>query len=56
MKFLDDIVYFAGGLVDDSTWRTSDWYIIDGAYGDSGDPKKRTRISNVFYIDYKWSF
>jgi len=27
----------------------------DGAYGDSDNPKKRTRISNVFYIDLRWS-
>ena len=28
----------------------------DGAYGDSENPKKRTRVSNVFYIDLRWSF
>ena len=28
----------------------------DAAYGDSGDLKKRTRISNVSYIDLRWSF
>ena len=28
----------------------------DGAYGDSGDTAKRSRISNVFYIDFRWNF
>ena len=28
----------------------------DAAYGDSGNPKKSTRISNVFYIDLRLSF
>ena len=28
----------------------------DGAYGDSDNSKKRSRISNVFYIDLQWSF
>jgi hypothetical protein len=27
-----------------------------GAYADSGDPAKKTKLSNVFYIDFKWSF
>ncbi|MCL2270063.1 MAG: hypothetical protein FWC24_01840 [Treponema sp.] len=29
---------------------------FDGAYSDSEDLKKRSRISNVFYIDLRWSF
>ena len=33
-----------------------DFANYDGAYGDSGDPKKRSLISNVVYIDYKWTF
>ena len=33
-----------------------DFANFDGAYGDFGDPKKRSRLSNVFYIDLKWSF
>jgi hypothetical protein len=28
----------------------------DGAYKDSGDPDKKSRLTNVFYIDLKWSF
>ncbi len=28
----------------------------DGAYADSGDANKNSRLSNVFYIDLKWSF
>ena len=33
-----------------------DYGNYDAAYGDSGDLKKRSRISNVFYIDLRWSF
>ena len=28
----------------------------DGAYKDSGDAQKKSRLTNVFYIDVKWSF
>jgi hypothetical protein len=28
----------------------------EGAFGDAGDPKKASNLSNVFYIDFKWSF
>ena len=28
----------------------------DGAYADSGDADKKSRLTNVFYIDFKWSF
>jgi len=28
----------------------------DGAYGDSGDAKKTSRLTNVFYVDVKFSF
>ena len=28
----------------------------DGAYKDSGDANKKSRLSNVFYVDAKWSF
>ena len=31
MKFFDDIVYLAAGIVDDTTWQTGDWWIIDDA-------------------------
>jgi hypothetical protein len=29
---------------------------FDGAYKDSGDENKKSRLGNVFYIDFKWSF
>jgi hypothetical protein len=29
---------------------------FDGAYGDSADFMKRSLVSNVFYIDFGWSF
>jgi hypothetical protein len=29
---------------------------LDGAYKDSGDANKSSLFSNVFYIDFKWSF
>jgi maltoporin len=28
----------------------------EGAFGDAGDSKKASNLSNVFYIDFKWSF
>jgi len=28
----------------------------DSAYGDSTDPQKRSLVSNVFYVDFKWSY
>jgi hypothetical protein len=28
----------------------------DSAYGDSSDPSKRYRMSNVFYLDFTWRF
>ena len=31
MKFFNDIIYIAGGIVDDSTWQTADWWIADDA-------------------------
>ena len=31
MKFFNDIIYLAGGIVDDSTWQTNDWWIGDDA-------------------------
>jgi len=29
MKFFNNIVYLAGGIIDDTTWQTSDWWIND---------------------------
>jgi hypothetical protein len=29
VKLFNDIVYLAGGIVDDTTWQTTEWYIID---------------------------
>jgi hypothetical protein len=29
---------------------------FDGAYKDAGDAQKKSRLSNVFYVDLKWSF
>jgi hypothetical protein len=29
---------------------------FDGSYADSGDTKKKDRLTNVFYVDFKWSF
>jgi hypothetical protein len=29
---------------------------FDGAYKDSGDENKKSRLSNVFYVDFRWTF
>jgi len=33
-----------------------DFANFDGAYGDSGDAAKKSLLSNVFYVDFRWSF
>lgn len=46
----------AGTFIEFGDMFNYDFANYDGAYGDSGDPAKRTMISNVFYIDYIWNF
>ena len=45
-----------GTFVETGNMFNYDFGNYDAAYGDSADLKKRERISNVFYIDLKWSF
>jgi hypothetical protein len=33
-----------------------DFCNVDGAYADSGDANKKSQLSNVVYVDLKWSF
>ncbi|MCL1927245.1 MAG: hypothetical protein FWG07_00440 [Treponema sp.] len=47
MKLFDDVVYLASGLIDDTSWQTTDWYIIDDVGEGLGALLKVTPISGL---------
>ncbi|MDR0320919.1 MAG: hypothetical protein LBI28_05400 [Treponema sp.] len=47
VKLFNDVVYLAGGIVDDSTWQTTDWYIIDDVGEGLGALLKVTPVAGL---------
>ena len=47
MKFFDDVVYLAAGIVDDNTWQTADWWINDDVGEGLGILLKVTPITGL---------
>ena len=48
MRLFNDVVYVAAGLVDDSSWQTTDWWIVDDVGEGLGALIKITPLSGLY--------